>query len=71
MVMAQKYAFVTVGGADGVELKNKVVELAIWDEKYRLGTLMIGKVGIKWLPKKKRRGKGSEKVITWEELGAP
>jgi hypothetical protein len=68
--MAQKYAYVTVGGSDGIELKNKVVELAIWDEEFRLGTLMIGKVGIKWLPKRKQRGKGSAKTITWKELDA-
>jgi hypothetical protein len=68
--MAQKYAYVTVGGADGIELKNKVVELAIWDERFRLGTLMIGKVGIRWLPKKKHRGKGGEKTITWKEIDA-
>lgn len=66
--MPQKYAYVRVGGADGVELRNKVVEMEIWDEKTKLGTLLIGKVGIKWLPKRKKRNKGSEKVIPWEEL---
>jgi hypothetical protein len=68
--MAQKYAYLRIGGADCIELRNKMVELEIYDEQVKIGTLSIGKVGVKWLPKRKHRGRGGERVITWEDLGA-
>jgi hypothetical protein len=67
--MPKRYAQVwIVGGKGGIELKTKAVELHISDDKGRVGTLMIGKVGIKWLRKGKRRNKGFEKTITWKTL---
>ncbi len=66
--MAEHYAYLRVGGSDCIELKNKTIELEIWDKKFKIGTVIIGKVGIKWLPKRKQRNKGSERTIRWEEL---
>ena len=45
--MVQKYAYVKVGGADGIELKNKVVEMEVWNEQIKLGTLIkIGRAHV-------------------------
>jgi hypothetical protein len=63
--MPKRYAQVwIVGGKGGLELKNKAMELRISDEKGRVGTLMVGKAGIRWLP----TGKPKRKVVRWENL---
>ena len=66
--MPERYAYVRIGGGDGLELRNKMLELEIWDANVKVGTLIIGKIGIKWLPKRQHRNKGHEKVLTWDAL---
>jgi hypothetical protein len=70
--MAQKYAYVTLGETAWVKLGSKGIGLFITTEdptkkgkESMVGTLRVGKAGIRWLPKG-RKGKGAK--IEWWEL---
>lgn len=70
--MATKYAYVTLGDTAWVKLGSKGIQLYIATEdetkkgkESMVGKLMVGKAGIRWLPKG-RKGKGAK--IEWWEL---
>ena len=50
------------------DLKNKDVEIKVWDGSVHLGTLTLSQGGPDWRPSKKHRGKAGDIQMSWKDF---
>jgi hypothetical protein len=51
-----------------IDIKNKDLEISVWDGSGHLGTLTLSQGGPDWRPSKKRKGKAGEIQMSWKDF---